>query len=134
MKSQTKRKSLTSKSGNRKLILDKVIGNTSNSTNNFISSPSSSEIAFLAGCVVVIYDYEQDKQTKFLFSPSNKPFASICFSENGKYLAAGEVTLNFHFSIIFCFGKQNLILYCTEWSSTFYFNLGSPNKCYCFRY
>lgn len=90
----TSNSQLTSKNC-RRLVLEKVVGTTSSSNSNFTLNPISGELVFVAGCVVVFYDPQQDKQTKFFSSPSNKPLNCVDISENGKFLAAGEVNQSF---------------------------------------
>ncbi|PRP86748.1 hypothetical protein PROFUN_02897 [Planoprotostelium fungivorum] len=73
-----------------KLSLERIIGCTASSNAAFACNPNTGELAYPAGCVVVIYSPKKNKQTRFLQSPSNKPIISLAYSTNGKLLAVGE--------------------------------------------
>lgn len=51
------------------------------------------ELAYIAGCVVVIYNVRDNCQTHFLTGDGgSKPFSCVAFSsQGGKFIAAGEV-------------------------------------------
>eukprot|EP01091_Cochliopodium_minus_P004086 TRINITY_DN14001_c0_g1_i1.p1 TRINITY_DN14001_c0_g1~~TRINITY_DN14001_c0_g1_i1.p1 ORF type:complete len:255 (-),score=64.54 TRINITY_DN14001_c0_g1_i1:49-813(-) len=82
------KKSLNKKPTNS-LSLEKIIGNTSSNNSSISINPSSNEIAYPAGCVVVLYDSVQNKQT-FLSSGRQQAINSLSHSPDGKYLAVGE--------------------------------------------
>lgn len=71
--------------------LDRIIGNTILSNSGLAINSHTGDVAYAAGCVIVIYNPKQNKQVKFLMGKKNKAIGSLCFSPNGKYLAAGEV-------------------------------------------
>lgn len=70
--------------------LEKVIGMSSRGNNSLSVNPITGEIASTAGCVICIYNPKENKQTKFLFSRLQRSFSCLAFSNNGRYLAAGE--------------------------------------------
>ncbi len=53
-------------------------------------NPVNGEVAYLAGCFVVVYGPTQNKQLAHLQSRTMRPFQSVTFSKDGQYLAAGE--------------------------------------------
>ena len=69
--------------------LEKIIGNTTTNNSSISCNPITSELAYPAGCMVVIYDPSTNKQT-FLSSKRQQTINSLCFSPDGKYLAVGE--------------------------------------------
>jgi len=72
------------------LQLEHVIGLNPNPS-SMAYSQGSSEVAYIAGCVVVIYDARANVQRLFLRAPSsNKPFNCVAFSPGGTHVAAGE--------------------------------------------
>ena len=71
--------------------LDRIIGNTILSNSGLAINSHTGDVAYAAGCVIVIYNPKLNKQVKFLMGKKNKAIGSLCFSPNGKYLAAGEV-------------------------------------------
>jgi hypothetical protein len=74
------------------LEIRRVIGLTASNGNGLASCPTTEDVAYAAGCVVVIYNAASDDQTSFLTSPkANKAIASLAYSTSGKFLAAGEV-------------------------------------------
>jgi hypothetical protein len=56
-------------------------------------NPSTGDIAYLAGCVVVVFNTVKKMQTKFLMVlRTPKPLACVTYSPHGgKLIAAGEV-------------------------------------------
>lgn len=75
------------------LELEKVIGLTTTTANGLACNGVSDELAYLAGCVIVVYNARTNCQTRFLTAPrSSKAFACVAYSsQGGKFLAAGEV-------------------------------------------
>jgi len=75
------------------LELERVIGLTSTLASALSCNPTTGEIAYLAGAVVVIYNVKTNCQTRFLMAPkSAKAFTCIAYScQGGRLLAAGEV-------------------------------------------
>ena len=72
-----------------KLKLEKVLGFTVVS-NNCLDQSCDGKIAYLAGCVVVIYDSSKKLQD-FIISSARKVLTSVAFSCDGKLIATGEV-------------------------------------------
>jgi WD40 repeat protein len=74
------------------LELERVIGLTTTSPNGLACNTSTGDLAYLAGCVVVVYNVKANCQTHFLTaSKTPKAFACVAYSnQGGKFLAAGE--------------------------------------------
>ena len=70
--------------------MEKVIGTSSKDSYSIAINPVTGDIVYLAGCFVVVFSVRDAKQIQFLQSPKHRPFQSIAFSNDGKYLAAGE--------------------------------------------
>jgi hypothetical protein len=51
------------------LKLERIIGLTSNSSNMIASDPTSDQIAYAAGAVIILYNYRKNKQVSFLYPP-----------------------------------------------------------------
>ncbi|KAH8555589.1 WD40-repeat-containing domain protein [Umbelopsis sp. PMI_123] len=49
--------------------LERIIGLTSNSRNMIASDPSSDQVAYAAGAVIILYNYRKNKQVAFLYPP-----------------------------------------------------------------
>lgn len=79
--------------GCMQLELERVIGLTTTTANGLACNTGSDELAYLAGCVVVVYNVKTNSQTHFLTAPrSPKAFACVAYSAHGgKFIAAGEV-------------------------------------------
>ncbi len=77
------------------LELERVIGLTTTSPNGLACNTSTGDLAYLAGCVVVVYNVKANCQTRFLTaSKTPKAFACVAYSnQGGKFLAAGEVII-----------------------------------------
>ncbi|CAA6656445.1 unnamed protein product [Spirodela intermedia] len=75
-----------------KLILEEVIGLTTKNASGFSSDPSTSRCAYLAGCVVVLYDVGLDARTHLMVSSRvPKPFSCVALARQGRgFVAAGE--------------------------------------------
>jgi len=75
------------------LELERVIGLTTATPSGLTCNGVSEEIAYIAGCVIVIYNVRNNCQTHFLSGHgSSKPFSCVAFSsQGGKFIAAGEV-------------------------------------------
>lgn len=65
---------------------------------SFSCNPVTGDIAYPAGCLVVIYNAKRNKQVRFLANKENKVISFLCYSSNGKYLAVGEVLYTTLFS------------------------------------
>jgi WD40 repeat protein len=72
------------------LELERIIGSTILHSGSVAVNPVTGEVAFGAGCVVVLYNLQLNKQTHFFLSPKPKTITCLHFSSNGKYLAVGE--------------------------------------------
>ena len=72
------------------LQLERVIGTSSKGANSLQTNPINGDVCYLAGSRIVIYSPRDAKQIKFLASRTARPFQCVRFSNDGKYLAAGE--------------------------------------------
>ena len=70
--------------------LEKVIGTSSKSANSIQVNPANGDLVYLAGSYLVVYSPKDARQTHFLSSRTSRPFQCLQFSNDGKYLAAGE--------------------------------------------
>lgn len=84
------------------LELERVIGLTTTSPSGLSCNPTTGELAYLAGAVVVIYNVKANSQTQFLVAPRTaKAFSCIAYSsQGGKFLAAGEVFFSTSIAIV----------------------------------
>ncbi|XP_018439328.1 uncharacterized protein LOC108811742 [Raphanus sativus] len=74
-----------------KLILQEIIGLTTNNANGLASLSCSSKCVYLAGCVVVVYDVDACTQSHLLVSHRTpKTLSCVAVSHNGRFVAAGE--------------------------------------------
>lgn len=78
-----------------RVTLEKVYGLTV-SSNTRLSQSCDGIIAYLAGCVIVLYDPYTQKQD-FLISQARKTLTTVAFSPDGRILATGEVNINYIF-------------------------------------
>lgn len=76
------------KPGKSRLTLERVLGVTALSNAMMSVNPVSGEIAYAAGCIVVIYNLRRNKQVQYY--RVDKCVSCLCFSPNGQYLAIGE--------------------------------------------
>ena len=70
--------------------LEKVIGLSSKGQNAIEINPVTGDLVYLAGSFLVVYSPKDSKQSTFLSSRTSRPFLCCQFSNDGKYLAAGE--------------------------------------------
>lgn len=70
--------------------LEKVLGFTVNS-NVCLAQSCAGQLAYLAGCTIVIYD-PGTKRQEFIVSHAKKALTAVAFSCDGKLLATGEVS------------------------------------------
>ncbi|KDO27890.1 hypothetical protein SPRG_07162 [Saprolegnia parasitica CBS 223.65] len=75
-------------SGRSKLTLERVLGTTAHGNASMSVSSASGEIAYAAGCVVVMYNFRRDKQTRYY--RVEKPVSALAFSGDGSLLAIAE--------------------------------------------
>lgn len=99
------------------LVLEEVIGLTTKNSNGLASNALSSKCAYLAGSVVVIYDMNLGTQSH-LMVPNRmpKPLSCVALSRDGHFVAAGEVRVNSHSSVLF---------YCSALSHSSQFEISS---------
>ncbi|KAG6974464.1 hypothetical protein JG687_00000325 [Phytophthora cactorum] len=71
-----------------RLILERVLGLTALSNAQVAVNPASGELAYAAGCIVVIYNLRRNKQVRYY--RVDKSVSCLCFSPNGQFLAIGE--------------------------------------------
>ena len=72
-------------------MLERTIGSTVKSSPQLAVNPRTGDVAYPAGCVVVVYSARKNRQTRFFLSKNHKAVACVAFSASGKYLAVGEV-------------------------------------------
>ncbi|OQR86576.1 hypothetical protein ACHHYP_10384 [Achlya hypogyna] len=75
-------------SGRAKLTLERVLGLTATSNAGVSVSSATGDIAYPAGCVVVIYNFRRDKQVRYY--RVEKPVAAVAFSPDGRLLGIAE--------------------------------------------
>lgn len=74
------------------LIPQEIIGLTTKNANGLASVTCSSNCVYLAGCVVVVYDVDSCTQSLLVVSHRMpKPLNCVAVSQNGRFVAAGEV-------------------------------------------
>jgi WD40 repeat protein len=75
-----------------KFVLEKIIGNTAVNTACMAVNPITNDVAYCAGCVLVVYSPKRNRQTRFLQNKkaTKTSLSCVAFSSNGKYVAAGE--------------------------------------------
>nr|CCA19187.1 conserved hypothetical protein [Albugo laibachii Nc14] len=70
------------------LTLERVLGITTRSNSMISVNKRTGEIAYIAGCIVVIYNLRRNRQIRYY--RVEQSITSIAFSPDGKYLAIGE--------------------------------------------
>ncbi|CAN0073640.1 unnamed protein product, partial [Discosporangium mesarthrocarpum] len=70
------------------LTLDRVIGQTCLHNNALAVNPVTGDVAYPAGCVVVIYQPRRNRQ--FRYFRTSKAVSCLAFSPDGSMLAVGE--------------------------------------------
>ena len=75
--------------------MEKAFGFTIQS-NARISQSCDGTIAYLAGCVIVLYDCNDLMHQEFIISPAKKTLTCVAFSNDGRTIATGEVIINFN--------------------------------------
>ncbi len=70
------------------LTLERVIGQTCLHNSALAVNPVTGDVAYPAGCVVVIYQPRHNRQSRFFHS--TKAVSCLSFSTDGTYLAVGE--------------------------------------------
>ncbi|XP_059149884.1 uncharacterized protein LOC131936821 [Physella acuta] len=79
-------------------VLEQVLGLTSNSCHALSYNPSTGFVGFPAACILVLLDTKTNKQ-KFIESPSLRYISCVAFSEDGRFLAFGELGLKPYVSV-----------------------------------
>lgn len=74
--------------GRSRLTLERVLGVTALSNAMMAVNPASGEIAYAAGCIVVVYNLRRNKQVRYY--RVDKSVSCLCFSSSGQFLAIGE--------------------------------------------
>ncbi|KAJ7961294.1 mitogen-activated protein kinase-binding protein 1 isoform X1 [Quillaja saponaria] len=74
-----------------KLVLEEIIGLTTKNGNGLASNISTANCAYLAGCVVVVYNVNSGTQSHLMVSHrAPKPLSCVAMSKDGRFIAAGE--------------------------------------------
>lgn len=74
------------------LVLKEIIGLTTKNGNGLASSVSTPNSAYIAGCVVVLYNLVSGSQSHLMVSHRMpKPLSCVAMSQDGRFVAAGEV-------------------------------------------
>ncbi|XP_060673982.1 uncharacterized protein LOC107430725 isoform X3 [Ziziphus jujuba] len=74
-----------------KLVLEEIIGLTTKNCNGLASNISTTKCAYVAGCVVVVYDVESGSKSHLMvLHRMPKPLSCVALSSNGRFIAAGE--------------------------------------------
>ena len=73
------------------VFLDKAFGFTIQS-NTRISQSCDGTIAYLAGCVIVLYNCYDIQNQEFIISSAKKTLTCVAFSSDGRMIATGEVS------------------------------------------
>ncbi len=73
------------------VFLDKAFGFTIQS-NTRISQSCDGTIAYLAGCVIVLYNCNDIQNQEFIISSAKKTLTCVAFSSDGRMIATGEVS------------------------------------------
>lgn len=91
------------------LILEEIIGLTTKNANGLASNISTASCAYVAGCVVVVYNVDSGKQSHLMVSHRTpKPLRCVAVSQDGRFIAAGEVLIYF---VPFMFDSIYLFIY-----------------------
>ncbi|XP_038623603.1 WD repeat-containing protein 62 [Tachyglossus aculeatus] len=72
-----------------RVTLEKVLGITAQNSSGLDCDPNTGQIAYLAGCVVVILNPEKNKQ-RHILNTSRKTLSAVSFSPDGKFIVTGE--------------------------------------------
>ncbi|CAK7333525.1 unnamed protein product [Dovyalis caffra] len=74
-----------------KLVLEEIIGLTTKNANGLASNISTARFAYIAGCVVVVYNVDSTTQSHLLVSHRPpKALTCVAMSRDGRFIAAGE--------------------------------------------
>ncbi|XP_045388205.1 WD repeat-containing protein 62 [Lemur catta] len=72
-----------------RVSLKKVLGITAQNSSGLTCDPGTGHVAYLAGCVVVILNPNENKQ-QHIFNTARKSLSAVAFSPDGKYIVTGE--------------------------------------------
>lgn len=93
--------------------MEEIIGLTAKNANGLASNISTASCAYVAGCVAVVYNVDSGTQSHLMVSHRKpKPLACIAVSQDGRFVAAGEVPIHFqyiNFRVFFFFNQFNSI-------------------------
>lgn len=82
-------------------MLEEIIGLTTKNSNGLASNASKSTFAYLAGSVVIVYNVNFGTQSHLMVSHRPpKRLSCVAFSQDGRFVAAGEVLICSHNMII----------------------------------
>ncbi|KAM8905051.1 WD repeat-containing protein 62 isoform 3-T3 [Spinachia spinachia] len=88
--SAERRSRLSHKKGtSSRVSLEKVLGISTASSSGLTCNPKSGLIGYPAGCVIVLLHPKKNKQSHII-NTCRKPFSTLAFSHDGKYLVTGE--------------------------------------------
>ncbi|XP_060114317.1 WD repeat-containing protein 62 [Heteronotia binoei] len=71
------------------VMLEKVLGVTTQTSSGLTCDPNTGYVAYLAGCVVVILNPWKNKQ-RHIFNTWRKTVSALSFSPDGKFIVTGE--------------------------------------------
>ncbi|XP_026514643.1 WD repeat-containing protein 62 isoform X2 [Terrapene carolina triunguis] len=71
------------------VMLEKVLGITTQTSSGLACDPNTGQIAYPTGCVVVILNPQKNKQ-RHIFNTSRKTLSALSFSPDGKFIVTGE--------------------------------------------
>ena len=74
-----------------RVTLERAFGFTITS-NARLSQSCDGTVAYLAGCVIVLYNIARQTQ-EFIISAARKTLTTLAFSSDGKFIATGEVMM-----------------------------------------
>ncbi|KAM3689728.1 hypothetical protein ACB098_09G070500 [Castanea mollissima] len=78
-------------SSSSKLVLEEIIGLTTKNGNGLASNISTARCAYVAGCVVVVYNVDSATQSHLIVSHRvPKPLCCVAMPKDGRFVAAGE--------------------------------------------
>nr|POE90882.1 mitogen-activated protein kinase-binding protein 1 [Quercus suber] len=78
-------------SSSSKLVLEEIIGLTTKNGNGLASNISTARCAYVAGCVVVVYNVDSATQSHLIVSHRvPKPLCCVAMSKDGRVVAAAE--------------------------------------------
>ena len=70
-----------------------TIEGANSSASSTAINPKNGDIAYISGAFIVIYGVKSSRQEKFLKNEKNRAFQCLAYSQDGRYLAAGDASL-----------------------------------------